>query len=175
VVGAVMVFVLVRRRRREGGAPWWDEGDAQDEPPSPMPLLAIFRPEEATPEQTRTRGRFKGASPPDRAKAWTAEIVWRETDGESRFVVSARSAQDDDAVVVSSEPIAWPPRDAEEVAALEQVVSDLDASMHRAGWSQLEPGAAWYARRFSWAPQNETDDPTAEPSPSASGKVESDG
>jgi hypothetical protein len=157
--GALLALLIVRRRRRDGPELSRDERDAQAGPAPPMPPLSIFK--NARDTRPRARGRFVGAFPPDRAKAWSAEIVWRD----SRFVVAGRSEGDEDAVVLISDRVAWPPRGAEEVAALEQVVSELAATVCRAGWSELERGEAWYARRFSWVPRPDGD-PVAAPSSS---------
>jgi hypothetical protein len=152
---ALAAFAIARRGRRDDLVGWWLEQDAQTSRPSPMPRLAIFEPPDgpaAPPGDPGSRRRFKGASPPEPGEAWTAEIAWRMEEGEARFVVAGRSKGDGEAAILTSHPVPWPPSGAAEVAALEQVVGELDGAMLGAGWSELEPGEAWYARRFSWAP-----------------------
>jgi hypothetical protein len=105
-------------------------------------------------------------SPPDPAREWTAEIAWRNTDGRSRFVVGASPGDEAEVAILTSDAIEWPPRGAEGVAALEGVVSGLEAQMLEAGWTAVEPGNAWFAKRFAWAPREAAPDPAMATSPS---------
>jgi hypothetical protein len=106
-------------------------------------------------------------APPDPAREWTAEIAWRNADGRSRFVVGARPGDEAEVAILTSDAIEWPPRGDEGVAALEGVVRGLEAQLLDAGWTALEPGKAWYAKRFAWAPRDAAPDPAMASSPSA--------
>jgi hypothetical protein len=149
-LGAATLWLVRGRTSGDGSEP---DGDT-DAPPPPRPRaisLALF--EDATaPEPIRGAQRTPKARPPDPARKWTAEIAWRESDGESRFVVAARPGRGAKAVVLTSDPVPWPPAGPDDVASLQRVVSGLEAALLSAGWTALEPGDAWYARRFAWAP-----------------------
>jgi hypothetical protein len=86
---------------------------------------------------------------PAREREWIAEIGWRSAYGFSRFVVVASSEDKHETVILTSRLINWPPKGAEGVADLERAVSDLEAVLLGDGWTPLERGDAWYARRFS--------------------------
>ena len=93
------------------------------------------------------------APPPDRGRAWTAEIEWRDAAGAAHFCVVARPASGaGEATVARSAPFDWPPAG----PGAEQVLTDaaltLEASLVAAGWKPLPPGRAWYAKRFAWEP-----------------------
>jgi hypothetical protein len=92
------------------------------------------------------------ASPPDRHRAWTAEIEWRHTHAESRFCVVARSRGTGKTAVAQSLPLEWPPTGPDSVQALTDAAEDLEASLVAAGWKTLTPGRAWYSKRFAWEP-----------------------
>jgi hypothetical protein len=94
-------------------------------------------------------GRRSG-SPPDRRLAWTAEIEWRDSDGESRFCVVARGAGT--VVLAQSVPQQWPPIGPAAVQAMTEAAEQLAAMLADAGWKELAPGASWYSKRFAWEP-----------------------
>jgi len=158
----VAAFWLVPRRRSGDGSAL--DGETEDPPPGrpQAPPLAIFEKEPA-PKPVRGGRDALASRPPDPARKWTAEIAWRETDGESRFVVAARRGRGAEAVVLTSDPIQWPPTGADDVASLQRVVNGLEATLLSAGWTALDPGDSWYARRFAWAPVA----PAAPPPPPA--------
>ncbi|HZB76363.1 MAG TPA: hypothetical protein VE526_09095, partial [Solirubrobacteraceae bacterium] len=90
--------------------------------------------------------------PPEPALEWMAEIEWRQTVGNPRFHVIARSGGKREATIAMSPPIAWPPRDGASLDALAEAVRDLDTQLVAGGWVPSEPGSAWYAKRFTWSP-----------------------
>ena len=94
------------------------------------------------------------ALPPDPRRAWSAQIEWQEAGSESRFVVLARTGrQADDAAVVAESPVLeWPPASDAAVQALTEAVAELERKQLAAGWTALDPGAGWYAKRFAWKP-----------------------
>src|SRR4051812_12070896 len=106
-------------------------------------------------------------APPDPAREWTAEVAWRSAYGRSRFVVGARPGDGAEVAILTSDAIEWPPRGVEGVAALEGVVRGLEAQLLEAGWTVLEPGKAWFARRFAWAPRDAAADRAMAGSPPA--------
>jgi hypothetical protein len=92
-------------------------------------------------------------APPDPHRVWTAEVQWRQTGGEARFLVSARSSGSGESTTVAeSPPLAWPPTDAASVQALTDAANALDSVLVSAGWTALQPGGTWYAKRFAWEP-----------------------
>jgi hypothetical protein len=98
-------------------------------------------------------------APPDPSTAWEAEIRWHGADGRARFEAVARGGGDDATVVAESPDFEWPPTSDRSVEALTAAVDRLEAALFDAGWSRLEPGTAWYARRFAWAPGAGAADP----------------
>jgi hypothetical protein len=91
------------------------------------------------------------ASPPDRARTWTAEIEWRESDAEGVFRVVARpTAGRGKVTIAESARLDWPPSGPASVAALRQAAEQLEASLLAAGWKPLPQGHEWYAKRFAW-------------------------
>jgi hypothetical protein len=112
------------------------------------------------------RGALTGTQP-DAARQWTAEIAWRKVHGRSRFVVCARPGDGPQVVILTSDAVKWPPRGREDVAALERVVRGLEGQLLRTGWTALESGQAWYAKRFAWAPRDAAPDPAMASSPPA--------
>jgi hypothetical protein len=92
-------------------------------------------------------------APPDPERVWTAEVEWRQAGGEARFVVSALPVGPGSATTIAeSPPLAWPPTDAASVDALSDAAHALQAAMLSTGWRALEPGSAWYSKRFAWGP-----------------------
>jgi hypothetical protein len=93
------------------------------------------------------------APPPDRDRAWAAEIEWRETEAGALFCVIARA--DDEAAEVTvahSGPLNWPPARGESVRALTDAVDQLEAALLAAQWKPLPRGSRWYAKRFRSEP-----------------------
>ena len=88
--------------------------------------------------------------PPDPRLAWTAEIEWRQIEGDSRFCVIARGAGT--VSVAQSPPLEWPPDGPAAVQAITDAAEELAATLAAAGWTALPPGRAWYAKRFAWEP-----------------------
>jgi hypothetical protein len=104
--------------------------------------------------------------PPDPRRDWTAEIEWRHTDWGSRFTVVARSTGGEEPVVLAqSAPLEWPPTTPKAVQALTDAAGDLEAALTAAGWRALEPGDAWYAKRFGWRPPAPAVQAVPEPAP----------
>ena len=113
-------------------------------PPAP---IAANPPAAAAPSRPR-------AAPPDPRRAWSAEIAWAGSEGEPRFAALARSGQDEDPTIVAeSPPLQWPPVGPAAVQALTDAVTELESALLAAGWIALEPGSAWYAKRFGWRPK----------------------
>jgi hypothetical protein len=90
---------------------------------------------------------------PDPARAWTAQVEWEHAQGSGRFRVVANDERDGTtAVVAESEPMEWPPSGQGAVRAMADAADALEAGLLSAGWEALEPGEAWYAKRFAWKP-----------------------
>jgi hypothetical protein len=92
--------------------------------------------------------------PPDPGRDWSAQIEWIIREGEARFAVLARTAEQvDDATVVTESPVLeWPPTSAAAVQALTDAVAELERTQLAAGWTALDSGPGWYAKRFAWTP-----------------------
>ena len=102
--------------------------------------------------------------PPDPRRGWTAELEWRK----NRFAVVARADEAEAGVVIArSDPLPWPPADAEAVDDLRRTAELLEGALSAAGWTPLPPGRAWYAKRFAWAADapRKTPAPALEPVP----------
>jgi hypothetical protein len=93
-----------------------------------------------------------GPVPPDPGRGWIAEFEWRGSEGESRFCVSAWSAEGRVSVVAESPRLQWPPIGATSIQAMTDAVDGLERSLASAGWKPLAAGRAWYAKRFAWEP-----------------------
>jgi hypothetical protein len=142
IVLAVGVTVTLEVRRQLIGADR-SGGEAQEpasEHPSPPPT-----------QRSGQEGRSQPGRPPEPGREWLAEIAWRKLERGAVFVVVARSADGVEAVISTSDRVEWPPRSGAAIATLERVVSGLETTLRDAGWSPLEPGGAWYAKRFEWA------------------------
>jgi hypothetical protein len=113
---------------------------AGSEPPKPA----------AAPSAAPSADAAPAASPPDRRIAWTAEIEWRHTSGESRFCVIARGPRT--VTLAQSRPLEWPPTGPAAVQAMTDAAEALAATLAAAGWTPLPPGHSWYAKRFAWEP-----------------------
>jgi hypothetical protein len=119
-----------RRRRREPGRAVAWPGERAGLRPAPPP------------------GR-----PPDPAGDWTAEVEWPGAGSEVRFRAIARSTHGtQNAVVAESRPFRWPPGGTADVQAMTDAVADVQGLLLSAGWTEIEPGDGWYARRFAWTP-----------------------
>jgi hypothetical protein len=103
----------------------------------------------APPEDERP---VSAVEPPDPGQPWTAEIEWQDAGAGPRFCLVARPAGGGaDALIATSEPLAWPPRDAADVRKMRNEVARMEAALLDSGWSPLAPGSAWYSKRFGWA------------------------
>jgi hypothetical protein len=116
---------------------------AGGKPPAPLP--AAKQAGGATPKEAPAT-----LAPPDRARAWTAEIEWRRADDGSRFCVVARGAGT--TTLAQSPPLEWPPAGPAAVQAMTDAAEKLETALVAAGWTALPPGSAWYAKRFAWKP-----------------------
>jgi putative inorganic carbon (hco3(-)) transporter len=104
-------------------------------------------------DESRFAGHRRAPPPPDRRRAWTAEIEWRNSGDGARFCVMARSARGPEATAIAKSPrLEWPPGTPTAVEALGRAVRQLEAALLKAGWTALPDGSAWYAKRFQWAP-----------------------
>jgi hypothetical protein len=91
--------------------------------------------------------------PPDPDAPWTAEIAWAQGEGRCRFyAVAAARDGGEPAPIVRSSWMGWPPDEHTPVTALADAVAALERELVAAGWTPLEPGSAWYAKRFAWTP-----------------------
>lgn len=108
----------------------------------------------SAPDASQPPRAARAAAPPDPALEWTAEIEWQHAPGGgSRFcIVASRGGASERTAVSESEPLGWPPSGPESVDALKQAVEQLEAGAVAAGWRRAPPGAAWYAKRFTWLP-----------------------
>jgi hypothetical protein len=144
---ASAALVLHTRRTRPAR-----EAAAHDLEPAPR-TQEVPMTEHPTPAPTP-----RAARPPDPAAAWTAEIAWQQAPGRCRFcAVAAADDGADRAPVMCSAWLDWPPTERSPVTALGQAVADLERSLGDAGWEPLEPGDAWYAKRFGWTPVGSAD------------------
>ena len=88
--------------------------------------------------------------PPDRGRAWIAEVEWSHAEGVARFRVLAADAEGTAVTIAESVPLDWPPSGPKSVQAMSRAADELEAAMLAAGWKPLPPGEAWYAKRFAW-------------------------
>jgi hypothetical protein len=124
------------------------EPRAGGEVPAPV---AAANPAHRNPSQLTPVAAVAAASPPDRTRAWTAELEWRESDAEGVFRVVARPTEGHgEATIAESARLEWPPKGAASVEGLRQAVEQLEASLLAAGWEPLPSGDRWYAKRFAW-------------------------
>jgi hypothetical protein len=91
-------------------------------------------------------------SAPTPTESWTAEIEWGESAGATRFRAVAVDEAGARRVLAESAPLPWPPSDAGSLAAVTETAAALEQGLLAAGWAPRPPGAAWYAKRFAWAP-----------------------
>ena len=133
---------------------------------APPPLWAgavMSDPEPAAEPRAPLPAPLPGApAPPDRERAWAAEIGWQLAGDGAQFRVEARPVDggDEPVVLAASSLLAWPPEGARSGEALSDAVKSLEAALLAVGWTALPRGDAWFARRFSWQPGAE---PPAEP------------
>ena len=140
------------------------EKPAEPQPGARKWLAAVGESRRPRPAATRLRGRSNShaarsaggsrrAVPPDPRSGWTADVDWVRTGGGARFRVLARSEEHDDAtVIVESSPLEWPPTSSDAVEKLTRAVDQLEFMLLSAGWTRLEAGKEWYAKRFAWEP-----------------------
>jgi hypothetical protein len=114
------------------------------------------RPARATPRPADTGAADAAAvpgRPPEPARSWTAEIEWPGTGDEVRFrAVAGRAPHAQHAVIAQSRPFRWPPRETADVQAMTDAVGDVERLLLAAGWTEIEPGNGWFAKRFAWTP-----------------------
>jgi hypothetical protein len=89
-------------------------------------------------------------APPDRGRAWIAEVEWSQAEGVARFRVVAADAEGTAVTIAESVPLEWPPSGPKSVQAMSRAADELEAAVLAAGWKPLPPGEAWYAKRFAW-------------------------
>jgi hypothetical protein len=137
------------------------EPGAGGEVPAPV---AAAKPAHRDPSQL-TPAAVAPASPPDRTRAWTAEIEWRQSDAEGVFRVVARPTQGHgEATIAESARLEWPPKGRASVEGLRQAAEQLETSLLAAGWEPLPSGDRWYAKRFAWEARQPAEAPaSAEP------------
>lgn len=100
------------------------------------------------------------APPSDAGVERVAQIEWRHDADGARFHVVARSVPGhDETLIAESEPLEWPPSSQEAVLAFTRAPDELAASVTAAGWRAIEPGEAWYAKRFAREPADGTSTP----------------
>jgi hypothetical protein len=124
---------------------WLHATDAPPAEPPVRPVLASPPPASGSPGPP---------SPPEPDRAWAAEIEWQLVDGASQFRVAARPVDGaDDAIALGESPLLeWPPSGPLSVQALTDGVRALESALVAAGWTPLQRGSAWYAKRFTWQP-----------------------
>jgi hypothetical protein len=120
-----------------------------------LPPVAVEEPEpeHEPPPPALPEGPSATPAPPDRERAWAAEIGWHLVDGGAKFRVVARPVEGGDPVTLGESPaLEWPPVEARSVQALTDAVKTLESALVTAGWTLLPRGSAWYAKRFTWQP-----------------------
>ena len=130
----------VSRRPVEDGEPvglWRVKGNA------PEPELE----RRSVPAGTGGRG---APIPPDRGRAWIAEVEWSQAEDVARFRVLAADAEGTAVTIAESLALEWPPSGPKSVQAMSRAAEALETAMLAAGWKPLPPGEAWYAKRFAW-------------------------
>jgi hypothetical protein len=156
--GWATLYALRRRRER---AP----AEAIPAPVAPVPstrrapsaLTLVADPAEEETRMTRMTEpeptpRPTTLAPPEPDLPWTAEIEWEQADGRCRFCVAAAAHEGDETPIARSGWLGWPPDEHTPITALGDAVGALEAQLTTAGWTALEPGSAWYAKRFAWTP-----------------------
>jgi cellulose synthase/poly-beta-1,6-N-acetylglucosamine synthase-like glycosyltransferase len=93
------------------------------------------------------------ALPPDAERAWTCEIRWEYAGRHGQFRAIAENREDGRQVLVaSSARLALPLVEWSSLAAMMAAAGQLERRLLAAGWGAIEPGPAWYAKRFAWTP-----------------------
>ena len=142
---------------------------------------ARTKPARRDPSQPTADAAVDPASPPDRTRAWTAEIEWRQSAAEGVFRVVARPTEGRGrATIAESAHLEWPPTGPASVEALTQAAEQLEASLLAAGWEPLPRGGKWYAKRFAWearqpAEAPESTEPLAPAEPPKAGQPQRSG
>jgi hypothetical protein len=108
---------------------------------------------------TGSRAAGGGALPtvaPNGRTSWIAEVRWdsdirwdQELQSSCFYAVASPPHDDVERVVAESFEVEWPPTSDAGVHALVDAVDELDRSMVAVGWRPIEPGDAWYARRYA--------------------------
>ncbi len=150
-------LVADRLRTYQGPAPDRRPVSAPSPVPEERPQRRPMRRAGPGPERGSAIGARPAVSvvaPPDRDRAWRAEIGWRHAGGTSRFGLVAVAEDDEQvtATVAVSEPVQWPPSTPDAGDALSAAVQSLERRLLDAGWLPRGNGDAWYARRFVWEP-----------------------
>ncbi len=150
-------LVADRLRTYQGPAPDRRPVSAPSPVPEERPQRRPMRRAGPGPERGSAIGARPAVSvvaPPDRNRAWRAEIGWRHAGGTSRFGLVAVAEDDEQvtATVAVSEPVQWPPSTPDAGDALSAAVQSLERRLLDAGWLPRGNGDAWYARRFVWEP-----------------------
>ncbi len=142
--------------------PGLGEPRADGDPPAPV---AAINPAHGDPSQLTPVAAVAPGSPPDRTRAWTAEIEWRQSDAEGVFRAVARPTEGHgEATLAESARLEWPPKGPASVEGLKQAAEQLEASLLAAGWEPLPSGGRWYSRRFAWEARQPAETPaSAEP------------
>lgn len=124
-----------------------------DERPRTPRLTALTAgPADEPDEPARSETPAGPLKPPDPGQTWTAEIEWQDSGGGPHFCLIARPAGGGaDALIAASEPLAWPPSDADAIRQMRNEVARMEAALTGSGWTPIEPGSAWYSKRFAWA------------------------
>jgi hypothetical protein len=166
----VGVRLALRRQRAAPAAPPALQAADRPAPAAPPALQAADRPDSpgrssparlfapegqppgAPPGAPARFERQDPLAPPDPGRAWTAEIVWRQSGALARFHAIAERDGAQGADVAASDPVPWPPAGPADVQALTAAVENLEDRLRAAGWRPLGATAAWYARRFAWEP-----------------------
>lgn len=86
---------------------------------------------------------------PDPRRRWLAEVEWHQDGDAARFRAVARTPDGQEETVISeSARFEWPPASQEAVRAFTRAAHDVADAVGSAGWSPIEPGRSWYAKRF---------------------------
>jgi hypothetical protein len=138
---------------------------AGGEVPAPVAAASPTNPAHRDSSQLTPAAAVAAASPPERTRAWTAEIEWRQPDAEGVFRVVARPTEGrGEATIAESARLEWPPKGPASVEKLRQAVEQLEASLLAAAWEPLPSGGSWYAKRFAWEARQPAEAPaSAEP------------
>jgi hypothetical protein len=154
--GGVAVFLIRRRRRSSERSPAAERAAPAAPAPKAPRLLDARR-------NGHDEPRRQPALPPDPTRRWTAEIDWRQSGACCRFRVLASDDEGETTTIAESRSLNWPPTGDESLRAMTDAAERLERLLIAGGWRRLQPGAAWYAKRFSWravAPADTTSPPS---------------